>query len=220
MKSRTRQFYRFWLFACTLGEFLGIALAAGIAAAHFYSFGEPATYLQKVGLLAVMVIAGLLEGSLIAVFQWRVLRLRFPKLHLRSWWTVTVTAAVTAWILGMLPSLVSASEEPTIYDPPLSLQIFTGLVLGVFLGALFGMFQWTALKRHADNSTKWIIGNALGWGLGLPVIFVAASLTPAGTPLLQIVLLGAIAGLLTGFIVGLFTAWYMPTPSKEASAKP
>ena len=210
-----RSFKFKWTLACGLGEFFGLAIAAGIAGGHALLLGEPSSLLQKVGLLAAMVFAGLIEGSLIASFQWRVLRQRFPQISFRGWWRVTVTAAIVAWILGMMPSAFGANTGAA-SDPGLNLQIFAGLMLGFFLGALFGIFQWTILKNYADLAVKWITGNAIGWAIAMAVIFLIAGSVPAGAPFWQIALSGAIAGLLAGLIVGLFTGFFMPE-AKESS---
>ncbi|MCB0641121.1 MAG: hypothetical protein KDC44_05750, partial [Phaeodactylibacter sp.] len=211
----TQTFRLRWILACSFGEFIGMAIAAGLAAGHGLLFGEPASYLDKVGLLGTMILAGLLEGLVVALFQWRILRHRFKHLPARGWLRVTATAAVIAWLLGMMPSLLQAGDTAAGWDGGLSLQFFGGLMLGFFLGALFGIFQWTQLKQYADQSVQWITGNAIGWALGLAVIFIFAGSVPAGTATWLVALLGATAGLLAGLIVGTTTSFFMPPVKKH-----
>src|SRR4051812_24613779 len=110
------QLYK-WIINCALGELLGIGAAGSIAVAVNYYLGEPQSLKQKIFVLFTMLVAGAIEGSSIAVFQWKVLHHLFPKMKLSSWWKWTVAIALLGWGFGMLPSLfftrpsTSAVEE-------------------------------------------------------------------------------------------------------------
>ncbi len=47
---------------------------------------------------------------------------------------------------------------------------------GLFLGSLFGYFQWLPLKPCSRRSLEWVPANALGWAAGMVFIFLGASL--------------------------------------------
>jgi hypothetical protein len=70
--------WRTWTFNCTLGEMLGIGLAATFVATIAGNFEEPMTLTTRLLILASMVVAGVIEGSILGFFQWRALRNLFP----------------------------------------------------------------------------------------------------------------------------------------------
>jgi len=77
--------------------------------------------------------------------------------------------------------------------------------LGAGLGALFGWVQQQALNAAAHNTYWWIVANACGWGLALPVIYVAASIGEPGAPVSSYLLTGLSAGLIAGLVLGAVT---------------
>jgi uncharacterized integral membrane protein len=201
--------YRQWTFSCAAGEFIGIAVAAAVAVGHFRLAGEPVTTSQKAIAMLVMLGAGAVEGTMITLFQWRVLRHSLPRLTLRRWAVVTIAAAVTGWFLGMLPSLLM-SDDPSrpaapAFDPPLWLVGLLAGASGLVFGAMFGWIQWLELRKHLPKAGKWIVANMWGWGLGITWIYLAATLPDETTPIGVTVLLGAMAGALAGLSVGAIT---------------
>jgi uncharacterized protein (DUF486 family) len=82
-------------------------------------------------------------------------------------------------------------------------------ILGVVLGAIFGTFQWLALRKHTLKASRWILANSLGWVPGLAFIFVGASIPTAETGLAVIVILGLVSGLLGGLSVGGITGLFL-----------
>src|SRR3954464_6335445 len=102
-----------WIVNCALGELLGIGAAGSIAVAVNYFLGEPQRMMQKIFVLFTMLVAGAIEGTSIAVFQWKVLRHLFPKMKLSAWWKWTVSIALLGWGLGMLPSLFFTQSSVT-----------------------------------------------------------------------------------------------------------
>jgi hypothetical protein len=78
-------------------------------------------------------------------------------------------------------------------------------VSGGGAGALVGVAQWLVLRHGARRATGWIGANALAWGIGVPVVFVATR-AAAAFPLpvaVVVALAGAgAAGLLVGSVTG------------------
>jgi len=202
-----------WTIACGIGEFLGIGVAAGIWFLHFRFLGEPESPGGKVLLLGIMVLAGIIEGSITGCFQWEVLRKRFTRLRTGNWLLFTALGAAAAWLLGMMPSLFFIPESVASSEPGAepSGWLFAVLALssGAVLGALFGAFQWIELRRHTTGSGKWIPANLLGWMAGLAIIYLGASMTPEGAGLALIVVTGAASGLLSGLSVGAITGLFL-----------
>jgi hypothetical protein len=202
-----------WTWHCAVGELVGIGVAGGIAAGLHYLIGEPASLLQKLGILAAMLAAGSLEGSLLGWLQWQVMKERLPHLPASEWIGWTVLGAVLGWLLGMTPSLFFTDTA----GPDTNVALNQGwvvavliLAMGLLFGGLFGFFQWLAFRKYAPRAARWILANALGWGLGLGWIFLGASLPEEKTPFPLIIFLAISGGLLAGLSLGGVTGLYLP----------
>lgn len=202
-----------WTVNCALGEIIGIAAAAAIAAGVFAAFGEPGTTGSKIIVLLCMMGAGLIEGAALGYFQWRVLRNKFSSLTGSAWIFQTSLIAVLGWMLGMLPSLFfidnSTSGSESAAQMPESLFAVLSIGAGLLLGALFGLFQWFELKYHASGAARWILANAIGWGIGIGWIYFFASLPDEFTPILEKVFYGICGGVLAGLSVGAVTGAFL-----------
>lgn len=208
-------YWRKWTISCAAGELLGIGGAGAIAFAANRAVGEPVGITEKLIVLGCMLLAGAIEGTVLGWLQWRVLREKIQTLAATNWIGMTVLVAVLGWFLGMLPSLFFVPDEPNptatsvpVFENP---WVFAALSIsaGLVLGALFGLFQWFALRKHAPNSASWIAANALGWGAGLGWIYLLASLPNEQTPLWVNVLLGGTGGILAGLSVGAVTGIFL-----------
>lgn len=205
-----KAFWLRWTLNCAAGEILGIAIAAGLAGLVLMTLGEPQSWPTRIGFLLLMLGAGALEGYAVGWFQWRVLRERFtvPK---ADWIGATVSVAVLGWLLGMLPSTLASNPESgaVAFEPSLGQIALFALLFGLGAGVLFGIGQWVVLRHYAEGAGVWVMANALGWGLALVWIYPIASSMPVGIALWQQVLLGALAGLLSGVSIGGITGWFL-----------
>lgn len=204
-----------WTLNCAFGELAGLGAAGGIAYLVNAYFGEPTEWLPKLLVLLCMMMAGFIEGSLLGFFQWRVLKEKFTRLPRRSWMGYTIAIAVIGWFLGMLPSLFFIPQAPSPaqsagvdLDQPLLFALLA-IGSGLLLGALFGLFQYFPLKKHAQKASRWILANALGWGLGLGWIYLFASLPNEESPMYVLIVAGVIGGILTGLSVGAVTGLFL-----------
>ncbi len=201
-----------WTICCASGELLGIGIAGGIAFLVNTYVGEPVSFSSKVIVLSMMMLAGFIEGYILAQFQWYALKDKFKKLPRKQWTFNTVLVAVLGWFLGMLPSLffIHSGDSTTSNAASFDFEnpfVFTTLCLsaGLLLGSIFGFFQWLVLRKYALHSHAWIIANATGWGLGMIWIYVCASLPNDETSLPLHILSGISGGLLAGLSVGAIT---------------
>jgi hypothetical protein len=207
-----KRYWLNWTIACGLGEFLGIAAAAGIAFAQLALIGDPESLGEKMLVMLMMLVAGIIEGTVTGSLQWSVLKRRFTRMRVRDWLLFTALGAVVGWVLGMTPSVFFAPQSS---DPATTIDFSTALIiplsaaLGLALGALFGVFQWIELRRHTANAARWIWANALAWMVGMVVIFLGASSPPAGAGLAVIIAIGAACGLLAGLLVGAITGLFL-----------
>ena len=211
--SSNKKYWLNWTIACGIGEFLGIGVAAGIAFLHFRFLGEPQTIGQRILIIIVMMLAGIIEGLVTGSFQWSVLKKRFINIKAKNWLIFTALGAATAWLLGMISSVFfapepSASSLATIELSNVQIALLAA-ISGVVLGALFGGFQWVELRKHTPNAGRWVLANSLGWAVGLVIIYLGASMPSVDTSLAVIILIATISGLLGGLSVGAITGLFL-----------
>lgn len=175
----TRDVWQSWFRWTTAGEFAGFlvpALAGALTSSP-----------------QLLVLAGVVEGAVLAAAQAVVLRRVDRALSSRSWIAATALAAGFAWAVAMLA--VHNSDRlntlPLVAVLPLAAVAGTGVLLSL------GTAQWFILRDHFPNTHIWVWANALAWGAGL-LVFTAVT-----TPLWQpgqspelIALIGALGGLL------------------------
>lgn len=209
MKSASRASFREWLIACTAGELLGFGAAAVWAFIAFRIFGaDPVSWAARVGVLALMVLAGVFEGTVLGLFQWMALRRTFATLEGRAWIGATIAVAALGWFAGMLPSTFATPHDTgagSNWEPPLALILAGAAVFGAIAGAVFGFAQWIVLRHHALNARKWITANALGWAVGLPWSYLAGSIGDVTRSVPWTIGIGIVAGALMGASVALAT---------------
>jgi len=171
-----KKYWLKWTIACGIGEFLGIGVAAGIAFLYFKFLGEPQAIGQRILVIAVMMLAGIIEGLVTGSFQWSVLKERLVNMKAKNWLVFTALGAATAWLLGMIPPLFFMPEPSTSASTSIEFSnaqiALLAALSGVVLGAIFGGFQWLELKKHTLNAGRWILANSLGWTIGLAVIYL------------------------------------------------
>jgi predicted membrane protein len=208
-----RNQFRKWVINCALGELLGIGAAGCIAVAVNYYLGEPQSWIQKIFVLFTMLVAGTIEGTSIAVFQWSVLRQLFPGMKLLAWWKWTVAIALLGWGLGMLPSLFFTQPSSTTVtettEPSMWLITIMAVGSGAVAGALFALFQSFELKKHSSKWKWWIVANTLAWSVAMLIIFIGATWPSANTPIILIILSAIISGCLAGLSLGVITGVFL-----------
>jgi len=210
----TKRFLWKWIVFVGIGEFFGIACAAGIALSSDALFGEPVSLLPMLFHLSGAVLSGIIEGGITGYLMWLVLRSRYPNLRADRWVGATMLGAVIAWLLGAVPQIIFAGTphvpyETPVYDPPAWVMALGGAVMGLALGPLLGWTQYFAFRNIADKRGLWIWANALGWAGGMFFIFLAAGSVEADTPLWFTISLAGLSGITAGFFVGWVTGHYL-----------
>jgi hypothetical protein len=190
--------YRRWVVATTCGELAGFAIPAIVGAtAASANVGQRAS-------MALLVLAGVGEGTVLGWAQSRMLRRELPELRTGDWIRATAAGAAVAWTIGMLPS--TFSRQFVELWPPL--LVVLGVLAGVVLLATIGFAQWLVLRRHVDRSGSWVVANALAWVAGLAVVFAAIGIAPGDSPIL-IAAFGVLGGLGMGLTVALVTGLFL-----------
>ena len=90
-----------WILAVTIGEATGFAVAAGVAVWTIVAGLDDPTR------LVLVIAAGAVEGTALAIGQYAGMRVRRPPAG--RWIGATALAAATAWTLGTPPPAPSAS---------------------------------------------------------------------------------------------------------------
>ncbi len=201
-----------WLRAVVAGEVLGFSATAMIAFVALSLGGHPTTITGRVVALVVMVAAGTLEGASLGYFQWRLLHRWLPGLPARSYVGATVAVAAGGWLLGMsmplVATLAGAAAAPSAaatQGPSAPLVALFAAGFGAAAGALFGLAQARVLARQVRGTGAWVVGNLVGWALGLPFAYLAGSLGTATMTGWHALGLSAGAGACMGVFVALST---------------
>lgn len=131
--------------------------------------------------------------------------------NLRRWtWIVaTVKGTALAWLLGMLPSTVIAMRSAgggggaiAAPEPGLLVQYALAATLGVIVGPILAIAQWSVLRRSVPRASRWLAANAVAWIVGMPILFAGMGRVPWGGHPVQAILAIYIVCGLTGLIVG------------------
>jgi hypothetical protein len=201
-----RRFYLRWIAANSLAELLGLGATFALDILFFTQLPEPKRLLPAVGLILLTTATGAVEGTVVGLLQWSVLRAPFPRVTRHEWLLATLAGALVAWFLGSLPStligLGGDSSGAAAQEPETWLMMLLAAGMGLFLGLILALPQWIVLRRHARRAWVWLPANAAAWALGMLIIFAAVDLAyQAGTiPGAAGIMAAALA--LTGAIVG------------------
>jgi len=190
--SRTGPALAAWIAACALAEGIGMgaAAAASRAANDVNGFGSA---------LAIIVLAGLVEGAALGALQgWWVAR-RFPGVSRMSWLVITIAVAGLGWAAASLPGLGASSTGG---EPALALVVLGALALGALMGALLGVAQALVLRKHVRHPWRWVSISALAWAPAMGIIFTGAMLPDASWSTPAVVVLGSATGLIAGSVIG------------------
>ncbi|NJN55509.1 MAG: hypothetical protein HC804_12590 [Anaerolineae bacterium] len=208
--------WRQWVAANSLAEVIGLGGSALIGALLFQWLGE--TAVSTLILAVVMILCGtFMEGVLVGLLQWHVLQRPFPSMSRTSWVRATAVGAAVAWTLGMIPSTVMNLTADTSSTPPTepSNLVVYGLAaaMGLLLGPILALPQWTVLRHYVKSAGWWIPANSLAWAGGMIIVFMGTSLIPPegitpGIALLLLVTL-AVAGAVVGAVHGLALVWFL-----------
>ena len=180
---------------------LANAISFGIAGALFHNFPLafifPPTIVRLGAFYLSPGLAGVLFGAvpsiLIGLFQWLILRGKFP---VSRWWIFTVSAGVA------LDHFI-ADGFPNARD--LSIAV-------VASSALVAVLQWLLLRRNLNPSLWWILATivswCLGWVLGVSVLGSLGLLQIPGQRGLDFqqhgllgMVLGSVYGMATGVLM-------------------
>jgi hypothetical protein len=156
-----------------------------------------------IGAMAIGILAGAIEGAIVGAVLGMVLVVVRPALRMRAWIPGTMAGAALAWCAGSAVPVVMADAGDAGTEPAFALQMVFASGLGLAAGLVLAAFQAPALRAIGVRRHQWLIANAIGWALAMPLAFLAAdrpwtdaAALARGTAL--IALMGAVVGLATG----------------------
>lgn len=211
--------WRAWVLANLVAEALGLGATLLIGIMLFGGL-ESLIGAVLVALLAV-ALGAIVEGSIVGGLQWFVLRRPIPDLRWRAWAVATAAGAGIAWALGMVPSVAmsfvpaqGAQGTTQGFAMAESVVLLLALLMGGALGAILGVAQWVALRRHVPAAGWWVLANAVAWAVGMVLVFAGTSFIPESgvvTPASIIAVIAGVvlAGTTVGAVHGLVLIWLL-----------
>jgi hypothetical protein len=184
-----------WVEANIVGDFVGLAAAGILAGAAAWSARLLIGPLTGTVMLAILVLAALVEGALVGLSQWLVLQNYVEKLTGKVWVLATSVGAGIAWIIGT--RLVDAGFVPEV-EP--RLLVVNGAIFGFVVGATVGVAQWLALRHLVERAGWWVLANIAAWTLGLMTFFGVVSFAETQTRIVVVVFIWILSGFLGGLV--------------------
>jgi hypothetical protein len=179
-----------------------LVVSAGELAGFVFPVIAGVLWVERPWGVVAVIAAGAVEGAILGLAQWSVMRDAVPELRPWAWVGATAAGAVAAYILGFVPS--STAGVWTTW--PLGIQLLVGVPLAGALLLTIGVAQWIVLRRFMWHAWWWIIGSAFGWLAGLAIFFaVAPPLWNEGQPVGLTVLIGLVAGALMAIAMAAVT---------------
>ena len=171
-----------WIWANVLGEIVGFGAAGALIAALGVSVDEASGAAGLLLAAAMVVVAGVVEGSAVGYAQWRMLRALLPALSRGAWIAASVAGGTLAWGAGMaigtfaadrMGAAATTTAETAAAEPPLWLMLVGSAVIGIVAGALLSAAQWLVLRRVTGGAGWWVPAHGAGWAVGMVVAIAA-----------------------------------------------
>jgi hypothetical protein len=206
MEIPNRSLWIRWVMANAGGELIGLGATFAVGFLLFNMIGEPADLVATLGFGALLVLSGAIEGIVVGLAQWTVLKSSPLNISRRSWVIATLLGALVAWFFGSIPSTLmslgsdSGSALPQEPQPWLVFVLAGGM--GAAAGVILAVPQWLVLRQKVHKAWLWLPANSAAWFLGMPIIFTAVDFIGKASSVLESLALFALSLLITGGVVG------------------
>ncbi len=190
-----REFWLRWTAYTTVGEFAGFS-APALTGAVVFALGFP-----DAAMIPPLVLAGVVEGSVLGFAQAVAMGPYVPGLARPDWVRASALGAAVAWTLGM--------TQGTLWDDLESVGAAALIPVAVLLSAVLllslPVAQWVVLRRHVAGAGWWIPANIAAWAAGMVWVFAAMSLVGEDDPAGRAAAIGAASGGLMGLTAAAVT---------------
>lgn len=226
-RTVTKEDVRFWLAwiaANSVGEMIGLGATFALGVGPFSGLTEGSGVAPALLSAGLMTATGALEGFVVGLAQWLVLRRVMEGVGRRSWIVATVLGAVAAWLCASVPmammSLSASSASAPADEPPQALILLFSGGLGLVAGLILSAAQWRVLRRHVARAWRWLPANGLAWAAGMPLIFAAVDLAQRAGSVPGAVLVMAAGIALAGAVVGAIHGAVLLSLLRSSPGKP
>jgi hypothetical protein len=198
--------YPRWVLANSLAELVGLGATFAIGMGLFSGLDETSGAAPTIMSALLMTSSGVIEGVVVGLAQWWVLRDLWPAISWRSWAPATVVGALVAWFLGSLPmtlaGLSGADQGQPVQEPEAAAMTLLAAGMGLVAGLVLAFPQWRVLRTTARRAWLWLPANSVAWAAGMPIIFAAVDLAIERGTVVGGVVTMAVALLVAGAVVG------------------
>lgn len=197
-----RGLWGYWVLATTIAQMVSLGMIEVIS--------NTANQVAPNDFNTVVTSIGALQGFVLGVFQWLVLR---RCIRHAVWWIVaTMVGTFLAWIIMMSAIAVFAIINASALRAMTMTTCIKGIaVFGIGLGIVVGFTQWLVLQAHFRGAAWWIVANALAWSSALTVALLGVGMVESGGFHLHSAAIGAaISGTIraiVGTITGVALVW-------------
>jgi hypothetical protein len=195
-----------WVLATVIAQIISLGV---LIAAH--------TILQLTAspnLYGILLLAGVLQGSILGLAQWLVLR-RYIR-NVGGWLIATIVGALLAWGVGSLVDVLMTlfiALSPKVAGAKTIALLEGVFLLGAGVGTIIGFTQWIVLERHIRQSFLWIFANTFAWAFGLVIAFISVGMTQLNRfsreTIIAWIATGTAMGIVIGSITGITLIWLL-----------
>lgn len=204
-KKNEKSFWQKWIVNYSLGELIGIGIAASISRFLFFTFPDSSVVSQSALTVIILVIAGVSEGYILGYIQWRSLSKIVPGLMPVLWIFVTTFSALAGWLFILPPGVMFIAFLSKIsLISTYSSYVYT-MIVGAAFGGMIGFPQFFIIRKYFKNAGMWIVSNTVGWMISFLIVYSALMLFNYTTSLTQNFFLIALACILSGSVQGVVT---------------
>lgn len=199
--------WRKWVFKYSIGELIGIGVAATLARLLFVNFPQGTAVSTSTVTIVILFVAGISEGLIIGYIQWRSLSKLVPSFTPLRWIFVTTFATLAGWLFILPPGIMLISFLAQISLISINNSILYTMLVGIAFGGLVGFPQFFIMRQYFHKATIWVVSNALGWMISFLIIYLSLLIFKYTSSFLISLLLFAFACALSGLLQGMITGY-------------
>jgi hypothetical protein len=156
-----------WVGANSFAELVGLGSTLALDFVIIAYIAAAQSIVASVVSILLMTATGAIEGVVVGLLQWSVLRHPFAGVARSAWIRATVIGALVAWFFGSLPSTLMdmgvQETETAVQEPETTTILPLAAAMGLVLGFVLGYPQWRVLRRVAPTAWLWIPANCAAW---------------------------------------------------------